>query len=228
MTPGPSLAELIASVRAGAPGADSLTQLTEAVTTVTALEEVADATLAHFVDQCRREGRSWSEISKALGVTKQAAHKRFSFTPRLERFTPRARALLGYAAGEALRLGHNFVGTEHLLLGLFVDDQCLAARVLTEVDVTHGRVEAAVVQRMPRGTSTAETPPFTPKATACLEHTVTEALQLGHNYVGTEHILLVLFRDPEALAAQVLSELGATYDDTRTRVIEKLANLTKK
>jgi len=91
MTPGPSLAELIASIRADAPGADSLTQLTEAVTTVTALEEVADATLAHFVDQCRREGRSWSEISKALGVTKQAAHKRFSFTPRLERFTPRAR-----------------------------------------------------------------------------------------------------------------------------------------
>src|SRR6266702_5897109 len=100
MTPGPSLQELISTVRVDAASDDVLDQLVTASRTVAELEEVADAALAHFVDQCRRSGRSWSEISGALGVTKQAAHKRFSFAtpPMLERLTPRARSALAAAA----------------------------------------------------------------------------------------------------------------------------------
>src|SRR5471032_979280 len=116
MTPAPGLQDLIETVRADASSGDPLEQLAVASTTVAELEAVGDAVLSHFVDQCRRNGRSWSEISAALGVSKQAAHKRFSLaTASLERWTPRAQSALRAAAGEARQLGHGYVGTEHLL-----------------------------------------------------------------------------------------------------------------
>ena len=224
MTPGPTIQELIAAVQADAASDDALEQLSAASQTVADLEEVADATLAHFVDQCRRSGRSWSEISKALGVTKQAAHKRFSITtPPLERFTPRARAIVPGAAAQALRLNHKFVGTEHILLALFTDAENLAAKVLIEMHVSQSDVEQRILAVTPRGTTTGDDLPFTPRATDCVAAAVAEATQLGHNYVGTEHILLALFADEETLAAEILIQLGATYDDARARVIEKLS-----
>src|SRR5499427_794946 len=106
MTPGPTATELIAAVEADAASDDALDQLSAASQTVADLEDVADAALSHFVDQCRRSGRSWSEISKALGVTKQAVHKRFSFSPTFERFTLRAKGALEGAADAARSLGH--------------------------------------------------------------------------------------------------------------------------
>ena len=80
----------------------------------------------------------------------------------------------------------------------------------------------------PRGSIKVDAPPFTPRATACLEKSVSEALQLGHNYVGTEHILLALFADPASLGFAILDRLGATYDDVRGRVIEKLSGFVPK
>jgi hypothetical protein len=227
MTPGPTLDELIATVRTDATSDDPLDQLAAAARTAADLEEIADAALSHFVDQCRRSGLSWTDISKALGVTKQAAHKRFSFPPRtLERFTPRARALLPQAAAKALRFGHNYVGTEHLLLALFTDQESVAAKVLADAKISEQKVEAFVLQATPRGSSTDDAPPLTPLATRTIEKAVSEALQLGHNYVGTEHLLLALFGDTEALAAQVLAQTGATYDDLRRSIINKLVGLT--
>jgi Clp amino terminal domain, pathogenicity island component len=227
MAPGPNLQEMIATVRADAGSEEALDQLAAASRTVAELEEVADAALSYFVDQCRRRGRSWSEISKALGVTKQAAHKRFSFTPpTLERFTPRARALLPGAVADALRLGHDTVGTEHILLALFADPESLAAKVLTEAKMTQATVERRIVEVTPRGSSTNEAPPFTAHATECLEKAVVEALHLGHNYVGTEHVLLALFANPETLAARILTQSGATHDELRNRIIGKLQGLT--
>src|SRR3984885_5528415 len=120
MPPGPTLQELIDGVRADAPAGDPLLQLAQASRTATDLEQTSDALLGHFVDQCRRSGPSWSDISGALGVSKQAAHKRFSFdVPDVERFTERARTVLARSEEEAHSLGHGFVGTEHLLLALF-------------------------------------------------------------------------------------------------------------
>src|SRR6476660_6875883 len=122
MSPGPSLEQMIATVRADAASADARDQLAAASRAVAELEAVADAVLSHFVDQCRRSGRSWSEISAALGVSKQAAHKRFSLDtddPALKRFTPRARSVLRAASEAARLLGAAAIGTEHLLLGLF-------------------------------------------------------------------------------------------------------------
>src|SRR5579884_2198937 len=132
MTPSPTLQELIESVRADAPAADPLGQLSQAARTVADMEEVSDALLGHFVDQCRRSGRSWSEISAALGVSKQAAHKRFSAgaAPSFDRFTPRARAVMRGAAETARALGHGVVGTGHLLLALLEPKESVAAQVL--------------------------------------------------------------------------------------------------
>jgi hypothetical protein len=227
MTPGPTLDQLIATVRADATTDDPLDQLTTAVRTVTELEETADAALAYFVDRCRGNGRSWSEISKALGVTKQAAHKRFSLgAPPLQRLTPRASAVLSQSAAEARKLGHNYIGTEHVLLALFMDPASLAAKILDELGITHDHVEQQLLDVTPRGSGAVDAPPYTPRATTALEQTLTEAVQLGHNYIGTEHILLALFTDSESLAARLLAQFGATYDDVRARVIEKLSAFT--
>jgi hypothetical protein len=223
MTPGPSLQDMITTVRADAASEDPLEQLSVAARTAAELEEVADAALSHFVDQCRRSGRSWTQISKALGVTKQAAHKRFSPAVSLERFTARARALLEHSVAEAVRLRHHYVGTEHVLLGLMADAESLASKVLAETSITRGIVEERVLQVTPRGSIAVDAPPFTPRASRCIENALSEALQLGHNYIGTEHILLALFDDPEGLAAKILAQLGATDDDVRAAVIKQLS-----
>src|SRR5271165_6673974 len=128
MAPPPTLQELIDMVRRDAGSEQPLDQLVSAAAAVAQLEETTDALLGHFVDRCRRDGQSWSQISAALGVTKQAAHKRFASaiaahmvasTPAwtFERFTDRARNVVAAAQQRALDSGENEVRTEHLLLG---------------------------------------------------------------------------------------------------------------
>src|SRR5215471_3231757 len=132
MTPPPTLQELIDTVRRDAGTDDPIGQLAIAAVTASDLEQTTDALLGHFVDRCRRTGRSWSEISAALGVTKQAVHKRFAIPlaerltastdkPTFERFTPRARNVLVAANAEAIASGHREIQTEHVLLGLYTE-----------------------------------------------------------------------------------------------------------
>jgi hypothetical protein len=225
MTPTPTLQELIDVVRADASDGDPLVQLSWASKTVTELEQTGDALLGHFVDQCRRSGRSWSEISGALGVSKQAAHKRFTFdAPGFERFTDRARTVLGKSEIEARRLGHGFVGTEHLLLALFESPDGVAARVLGEAGITKSATEIQVLALIKRGTESNEGKlPFTPRAKTMLRNAVEEALQLGHNYVGTEHLLLAVLKDETAVGAVVLARLGVSYEIVSGRISEVLS-----
>ena len=128
MTPPPSLQDLIDTVRHDTSGDSALDELTTAATTVAQIEDTSDALLGHFVDRCRREGRSWSEISAALGVTKQAVHKRFAASvadqiiasipsPTMERFTARARVVIASAALAARDAGRAKAGSEHILVG---------------------------------------------------------------------------------------------------------------
>ncbi len=225
MTPSPTLQALIDTVKADASDEDPLTRLSQASKTVNDLEQVGDALLGHFVDQCRRNGRSWSEISNALGVSKQAAHKRFTFeAPRFERFTDRARSVLSQSQVEAHRLGHGFVGTEHILLALFEVPESLALKVLDELGIAKPVVEEKIVGLIKRAVPSEEgTLPFTPRAKAVLRSALEEALQLGHNYIGTEHLLLGLFADEDSIAAKVLQDLGASEGIARDRTLQLLA-----
>jgi hypothetical protein len=229
MTPAPTLQDLIETVERDASSSDLLDLLATASSTVAQLEEVGDAVLGHFVDRCRRQGHSWTEISAALGVSKQAAHKRFSMpAPTLERFTPRARNAVDAAAKAARGLGHNCVGTEHLLLGLLAEPEGLAGRALAEAGVDRAAVEGKVLEAVPRGSEPLlDNPLYLPQASLALQGALGEALRLGHNYIGTEHILLGLVRDRDTLAARILGDLGVSSEWVRTRIVDMLSALVE-
>jgi hypothetical protein len=140
-----------------------------------------------------------------------------------ERFTDRARRVLVLAQEEARFLEHNFIGTEHLLLGLVREGDGVAARALDELGIGLDDVRQRVKETIgPAGSPTTSSPPFTPRAKKVLELSLREALQLQHNYIGTEHILLGLVREGEGVAAQVLVSLGADLSRTRQKVIDLL------
>jgi ATP-dependent Clp protease ATP-binding subunit ClpA len=262
MTPPPSLQDLINTVHQDAPTGGALDQLVTAAATVAELEDTSDALLGHFVDRCRREGRSWSEISGALGVTKQAVHKRFAASwadkiiaanpsPTLERFTDRARKALAAASRIAHEQGAQQASSAHLLLGLFTQPDGVAAKALKEMNVSRAAVEAAIeaaaVQAgkpAPTGTARADsstggdgstqadsdTEPAARRLTAdgrrALRDALAVALEHGHNYIGTEHLLLGLYRDPGSPAAVILAASGATEPEATAHVAELLRGFT--
>ncbi|HEV2361781.1 MAG TPA: Clp protease N-terminal domain-containing protein [Acidimicrobiales bacterium] len=146
-----------------------------------------------------------------------------------ERFTDRARRVLVLAQEQARVLGHSFIGTEHILLGLVEEGDGLAAQVLLSFDVRPDAVRTLIVETVGAGDKlAAETgsPPFTPRAKKALEMSLREALQLGHNYIGTEHMLLGVMSDGEGVAARVLVGLGLDLDSVRARVVELLGGFT--
>jgi ATP-dependent Clp protease ATP-binding subunit ClpC len=142
-----------------------------------------------------------------------------------ERFTDRARRVVVLAQDEARTLNHDYIGTEHLLLGLVREGQGVAAKALESLGISLETVRQRVEDAVPPGRVEARTGhiPFTPRAKRVLEMSLGEAKQLGHRYIGTEHILLGLIHEGEGVAAQVLGALGADLDGVRERVIQLLA-----
>jgi ATP-dependent Clp protease ATP-binding subunit ClpC len=137
-----------------------------------------------------------------------------------ERFTDRARRVVVLAQEEARELGHNYIGTEHILLGLLREDDGLAARALAAMGIGLDAVRREVRQIIGPGEGEqAAHIPFTPRAKKVLELSLREALQFGHNYIGTEHILLGLVREGDGVAAQVLVKQGADLNRVRHEVI---------
>ena len=141
-----------------------------------------------------------------------------------ERFTERARQVVVLAQEEARTLKHNYIGTEHILLGLLREEEGLAARVLESLDITVERVRAQVVRIVGSGEEvTSGQIPFTPRAKKVLELALREALTLGHNHVGTEHLLLGMVRENEGVGVRILAELGADAERIRDEVIRSLS-----
>jgi ATP-dependent Clp protease ATP-binding subunit ClpA len=180
--------------------ADVLDQLADAVLAAEHLGEIADHLIGHFVDQARRSGASWTDIGKSMGVTKQAAQKRF--VPKAEattldpeqgfgRFTPRARNAVVAAQNAAHKAANSEITPDHLLLGVLSDPAALATVLLSRQHVDAGAVRDSVTLP-PAGAEPPELIPFSGPARKVLELTFREALRLGHNYIGTEHLLLAL------------------------------------
>jgi hypothetical protein len=212
---------------------EPLDQLTDAVLAAESLGEVADHLIGHFVDQARRSGASWTDIGRCMGVTKQAAQKRF--VPRADtapldpeqgftRFTPRARAAVVHAQDVARDARHSEITPDHLLLGLLVDDQSLGVALLTAQGVTADGVRAAVALTPADDGETLHLVPFNGPAKKVLELTFREALRLGHNYIGTEHLLLALLESEEPDGP--LHRLGVDRGRAQTHLIGLLDSIT--
>ena len=141
-----------------------------------------------------------------------------------ERFSDQARRVVVLAQEEARLLNHNYIGTEHILLGLVHEDEGVAAQVLESLNIRLDAVRREVEELVGQGESPpSEHIPFTPRAKKVLELSLREAIQLGHNYIGTEHILLGLLREGEGVACQVLVKLGANLPSVRARVLQLVA-----
>ncbi|MGH9209780.1 MAG: Clp protease N-terminal domain-containing protein [Acidimicrobiales bacterium] len=141
-----------------------------------------------------------------------------------ERFTDRARRVVVLAQEDARLLNHNYVGTEHVLLGLLHEGEGIAAKVLESERLALGGLRRQVEETIGRGESTPSGHiPFTPRAKKVLELSLREALELGHNYIGTEHLLLGLLREGEGVAGQVLATNGVDINRVRRKVNEALS-----
>jgi Clp amino terminal domain, pathogenicity island component len=210
-----------------------LEQLTDAVVVADHLGEVADHLIGHFVDQARRSGASWTEIGHAMGVSKQAAQKRF--VPKGEpatldpnqgfaRFTSRARAVIMAAMTEAKAAGNGEIRPEHLILGLLGEPNGVAAVAVTAQGVTLDAVRQAVAPTLPApADAVPDLVPYDANARKALELTYREALRLGHNYVGTEHILLALLELEDGDGP--LTRLGLTKPATESVIAAELSRL---
>jgi hypothetical protein len=227
----PSLTELIQTVNDRSADEDALTLVAAAAEVSGEITSKADLLLGHFVEAARHAGRSWAEIGAALGVTKQGAQQRFvdrdATTPSAEDqllvgYTVRARASVARAREEAVEMGHNYVGTEHLLLGVLADPAALSVRVLTELGIPADELRRTVMEaagpRSPRERSGGDAP-FTPRSRRVLDLTRGESLRLGHNYVGTEHLLIALAAEKDGAGGRVLREHGVDVDRARNEVV---------
>jgi len=211
---------------------EPLEQLTDAVLAAETLGEVADHLIGHFVDQARKSGASWTEIGKCMGVTKQAAQKRFvpkadaALDPQagFARFTPRARNVVVVAQNKAGEAGNNEIGTDHLLLGLFADPDGLAPKLLAGQGIDADKV-AKSITLPPRVDDRPTLIPFNGQAKKALELTFRQALRLGHNYVGTEHILLALWEAEDEDGT--LHRLGVDRDRFERELVAALEAYTK-
>jgi hypothetical protein len=233
---GITLADVIHRIEEAAPGAQAIERLELAVEAAGELAALSDALLDHFVEECRDDATSWARIGEALGVSKQGAQQRFvprqtdlegfARTPEFTRWTPRARAALQHAVDETARLGQGFVGTEHLLLGV-LDGENLAVVALDALGADNVALRDALLARIGSHQPVpGDGLPFTPLARRALDRTLREALRLGHNYVGTEHLLIAL-AESEGLAAEVLHEAEVDADGIRREIIRLLSRYRK-
>ncbi|WP_405870545.1 Clp protease N-terminal domain-containing protein [Streptomyces sp. NBC_00005] len=221
------LDDLIAAIKTV--HSEPLDQLQDAVIAADHLGEVADHLIGHFVDQARRSGASWTDIGQSMGVTRQAAQKRFvpkestGLDPNqgFGRYTLRARNVVMTAHNEAKGAPHTEVVPAHLVLGLLAEPEGLAAKAIVQQGVSLDAVREAATSALPPAAEMApELVPYASDAKKVLELTFREALRLGHNYVGTEHILLAMLEFEHG--SGVLSGLGIAKEPVEAELAKAL------
>jgi hypothetical protein len=228
------LDDLINAIKTRHPDGDPLGRLTDAVTLGEHLGEVADHLIGHFVDQARHSGASWTDIGRSMGVTKQAAQKRFvpkegsSLADDLKaytRFTSRARACVMAAQAEARAAGHGHIEPPHLVLGLLHEPEALAAKAMATLGAAPETLREAMGHVAGPGDDEApadDQTPFAAPSKKVMELTLREALRLGHNYIGTEHLLLGVLSLTDSPTATVLEGLGVTKEAVEREVMALL------
>ncbi|MET8081181.1 Clp protease N-terminal domain-containing protein [Streptomyces sp. NPDC005303] len=213
---------------------EPLDQLQDAVIAADHLGEVADHLIGHFVDQARRSGASWTDIGRSMGVTRQAAQKRFvpkesadlNADQGFSRYTPRARNVVMAAHNAAITARNPEGRPEHLALGLLAEPEGLAAKALVAQGVTLDAVRQAATDALPPAAEEVpELIPYGSDAKKVLELTFREALRLGHNYIGTEHILLALLEFEHGTG--VLAGLGIEKGPVEGAVAKELEGYLK-
>ncbi|MGW0245913.1 Clp protease N-terminal domain-containing protein [Nocardia goodfellowii] len=233
MTSSFRLDDLIDGIKKARPD-NALDQLSDAVVAAGHLGEVADHLIGHFVDQARRSGASWTDIGASMGVTKQAAQKRFvpkdpgdaaTMNPNagFAKFTPRARQVVVAAQEQARAAGHVQISTGHLVLALLTEPDGLGAQEIIANGVTLEAVAEAARAALPAAADATVPPmiPFDAEAKKVLELTFREALRLGHNYVGTEHLLLALLEQENG--SGLLTGLGVDKAKSEAHLQELLS-----
>ncbi|MET8650002.1 MULTISPECIES: Clp protease N-terminal domain-containing protein [Nocardia] len=228
------LDDLINGIKKARPD-NVLDQLSDAVVAGNHLGELADHLIGHFVDQARRSGASWTDIGVSMGVTKQAAQKRFvpkapgdaaAMDPNagFAKFTQRARQVVVASQEIAREAGNSQIAPAHLVLGLLTEPDALAAKAILSRGVTLDTVSAAATAALP--TPEGEVPPMVPydaEARKVLELTFREALRLGHNYIGTEHMLLALLEQENG--SGLLTGLGLDKEAIEADLVAVLASI---
>ncbi|MBK3571414.1 Clp protease N-terminal domain-containing protein [Streptomyces sp. MBT62] len=224
------LDDLIAAIKKVHPA--PLDQLQDAVIAADHLGDVADHLIGHFVDQARRSGASWTDIGRSMGVTRQAAQKRFvakesadlDLSQGFSRYTVRARNVVMAAHNEAIAARNPEGRPEHLVLGLLAEPDALAGKAITAQGILLDAVrQAATAALPPAADEVPDLVPYGPDAKKVLELTFREALRLGHNYIGTEHILLALLEHENGEG--VLNGLGIDKPTSERHIAEMLHRL---
>src|ERR1700749_2040843 len=214
-----SLTGLIARLDEEFAEVDDLGRISEAQLRARTLSDLGEQLVGHYVDQAKQAGPSWSEIGDAIGVSKQAAQQRHSPAP-FERYTNLNRHSIVLAQEAARTHKHDSIGTEHMLLGLLGEPRGLAYEVLVASAGPEQRIQDAVEEAMPPAGKKAPRGhiAFRPESKEAIEQAIRASDDLGHHWVGTEHLLLGLIRAEESRAAQILRHLGFTADELRETV----------
>ncbi|GIF75713.1 ATP-dependent Clp protease ATP-binding subunit [Asanoa siamensis] len=210
--------ELIAQLEGDLPHADPVARVGEARSRARALGDLGDQLIDHFIRAARQTGASWSQIGDAMGVSKQAAQQRGG-PGRFARFTERAGQVVKDAQALARQRQNPAVEPEHVLVTLLGATEALAAKLVAALGTDPKALAETVTAGLPgQADPVPDHVPFSADAKQLLEETTQAALDLGHNYIGTEHILLGLLRLPDTAAGRALASAGFSYDTTKDAV----------
>ena len=227
-----SLDRLISYVKVLHPAGGPLENLSDAVGVAAGLDEQSDALIGHFVDQARRSGATWSQIGASMGVSKQAAQKRFVAqwqSADFSRFTQRARNVLAAAGRTTAASGADVIDTGHLTAALLSEPDGLAAKVIHGAGLTDEQVLAVLgLEPAPggpdAGADTLRELRFTEAGRAALRTTVSTALRMRHNYIGTEHLLLGILVADDGTGSS-LTGLGLTAAQAEQALADEFARI---